>query len=75
MNGCEIFENAQQARELLQCHGFRPLCRLGKAEHFVRGSRTCILAYEGDVPGQASLDEAEHVWFSDGACGWRIASF
>jgi hypothetical protein len=62
-NGEDLFKNAQQAREVLLSYGFTPLCRLGAAEHWVRGPRRCILAYEGEIPSVVPLGSATHVWF------------
>ena len=62
-HGEGLFDNAQQARALLQDCGFAPLVRIGTAEHWVRGNHRCILYYEGEAPGAAPLDGCEHVWF------------
>lgn len=63
-HGCNIFENAQDARAVLFECGFEPLVRLGRAEHFVRDAQRCTLVYEGDIPHAVPLDDAAHVWFT-----------
>jgi hypothetical protein len=61
-HGEGLFDNAQQARALLQDCGFIPLAKTGQSEHWVRGGRRCILIYDGN-PGETPLDGCEYVWF------------
>lgn len=63
-HGENLFENAQQAREVLQDLGFIPLCQLGSAEHHVRGNRRVILKFDVSLPcAETPLKGAEYVWF------------
>jgi len=63
-HGEDKFGTAQDARGLLQDHGFVPLVRLGMVEHWVREGRRCTLIYEGEVPGAVSLKGAQYVYFT-----------
>ncbi|KKN16587.1 hypothetical protein LCGC14_0974270 [marine sediment metagenome] len=62
-HGEDIFDNAQQAREVLTRHGFIPLLRLGEAEHWVRDHRHCVIIYAGEFPGKVPVLKAQYVWF------------
>ena len=74
-HGETLFGNAQQAREVLQDHGFVPLCRLGDAEHWVHDGRRIILAYRGDRAADVPLDSADHVRFVRLRDGEIVANF
>ena len=55
--------NAQDARILMNGNGWLPLCRLGSAEHWVKGPQRIVLYWTGELPNKVSLDNMKHGYF------------
>jgi hypothetical protein len=55
MTHCPHLRDAQHARAILGDYDFMPLCKLGDAEHWVRGSARCILLWSGAYADDAEL--------------------
>ena len=62
---CADFRDGQEAREALVANGWRPLCDIGGAEHWVRGGRRIIL-HQDDTGNLERIIYAEFIRLDSG---------